>query len=162
MKKITPLIKGTITATGMLALTLVLFYAKQPAGSGYQYFIYVIYAAGILWALIDYARSVDHAPKFTELFGQGFRCFIMVTLIMVTFTAIFTKMHPEFAEESSVYYKQDLVKDKNRTPAEIDKEVTEYKKQFTTRLVSLSIFGYLLTGVVFTAAGAGLLLIRRR
>jgi hypothetical protein len=162
MKKLTPLYKGLITGLVMLAVTLLFYFIKLPADSGIQYIIYLLYAAGILWTLIDFSRSPAYTGKFGELFGQGFRCFIIVALIMVTFTAIFTNMHPEFAEESGNYYRQDLVKLKNKTPNEVEKEVADFKKQFTTRLVSLSIFGYLITGAVFTAAGSALLLIRRK
>jgi hypothetical protein len=55
-----------------------------------------------------------------------------------------------------------LVKRKDKQLPEIDSEVAAFKKQFTTRLISSSVFGYLMTGVIFTAAGAGLILLRRK
>lgn len=162
-RKISPLIKGLITGAAMLVFALVMYFTKQTAASNLHYINYALYAGGILWALFDYARSEGYTGKFGDIFAQGFRCFVVVTLIMVTFTGIFSKMHPEFAEESAVYYKEDLLKrEKNRTPAEIDEKVALYKKQFTTGLVSTAIFGYLIMGTVFTAAGAAILLIRRR
>ncbi len=163
-KKISPLIKGLITGVTMLVFALVMFLTKQTAESNLQYVNYVLYAGGILWTVFDYSRSETYTGKFGDIFAQGFRCFVIVTLIMVTFTGIFSKMHPEFAEESSVYYKEELLKTekKNRTPAEIEEKVALYKKQFTTGLVSTAIFGYLIMGTIFTAAGAGILLIRRQ
>lgn len=162
-KKISPLIKGLITGVTMLVFALVMYLTKQTAESNLQYVNYVLYAGGILWTVFDYSRSETYTGKFGDIFAQGFRCFVIVTLIMVTFTGIFSKMHPEFAEESSVYYKEELLKtEKNRTPAEIEEKVALYKKQFTTGLVSTAIFGYLIMGTIFTAAGAGILLIRRQ
>lgn len=162
-KKISPLIKGLITGVAMLVFALVMFLTKQTAESNLQYVNYVLYAGGILWTVFDYSRSETYTGKFGDIFAQGFRCFVIITLIMVTFTGIFSKMHPEFAEESSVYYKEELLKtEKNRTPAEIEEKVALYKKQFTTGLVSTAIFGYLIMGTIFTAAGAGILLIRRQ
>jgi hypothetical protein len=162
MKYLTPLVKGLITGIVMLATSLLMYYGNAQIASGWQYLIYVIYAGGILWTLMDYARTPSYQGKFGELFIQGFRCFIVVTLVMVTFTGIFSKMHPEFAEESAKYFREELAKEKNRTPDEINKQVEEYKNQYTTKLVSMSIFGYLLVGSVFTAAGAGMLLLRRK
>jgi Protein of unknown function (DUF4199) len=160
--KITPLIKGIITGALMLAISLLLIYSKQPAGSGLEYVGYIIYAGGIAWTLIAYSRSETYTAKFGAIFGQGFRCFIIVTLIMVIFTGIYSYMHPEIAEEAAKLYKADLIKDGNKMPAEIETMVTNAKKQFVTGNIMLAIFGTLIMGTIFTAAGAGLLLIRRK
>lgn len=162
MNKITPLVKGLITGIIMLATTLLLIYTNQPANSGLQYIVYVLYAGGIAWTLIEYSRSDSYTGKFGDIFGQGFRCFIIVTLIMVIFTAVFSLTHPEIAEEAAKHYRADLIKEKNKTPAEIETMVESAKKQFTTSNISLAIFGTLITGSLFTAVGAGLLLMRRK
>jgi hypothetical protein len=162
MNKITPLIKGTITGIVMVIVTLVLYYSNIPIESNLHYAAYILYAAGIAWALISYSRSASYTGKFGDIFGQGFRCFIVITLIMVAFTAIFSMQHPEFAEKAANYYKEDLIKEKNKTPAEIEKLVADAKEQYTTSLVSLTIFGYLITGAIITAAGSALLLMRRK
>jgi len=163
MNKITPLVKGLITGIVMLATTLLLIYTNQPANSGLQYIVYVLYAGGIAWTLIEYSRLDSYTGKFGDIFGQGFRCFIIVTLIMVIFTAVFSLTHPEIAEEAAKQYKADLIiNEKNKTPAEIEYMVESAKKQFTTSNISLAIFGTLITGSLFTAVGAGLLLMRRK
>ncbi|MFT3675182.1 MAG: DUF4199 domain-containing protein [Chitinophagaceae bacterium] len=162
MIKLTPLVKGAITGVVMLGITLVLSSMKIPANSGAQYLIYATYAGGIIWTLMTYAGSGSFTGKFGELFGQGFRCFIVVTLILVIFTFIFSSMHPEFAEQSAQYYREDLVKANNLTPGEIDKQVASYKKSFTTTVVSMTIFQNLILGTIFTAAGAGFILMRRK
>lgn len=163
MKKITPLYKGLITGIALLAISL-FFYLVQPSvNSAIQSaIIYGVYAAGILWTLIDYARSEAYTGKFGDLFGQGFRCFIVVTLIMVVFIGFYFKLHPEFAEESASAYRKYLIEDKNTLPADINTKVAEHKKQFNTVVVSGSILGYLISGVVFTVGGAALILLRRK
>ena len=161
MNKITPLIKGIITGVVLVIVSLSLFYSKLTVESKLHYSIYILYAFGIVWTLISYSRSPSSTGKFAELFGQGFKCFIVVAFIMVAFTAIFSMMHPEFAEDSARYYKEDLLKEKNKTPLEIDEIVAKVKKQYTTSLVSLTIFGYLITGAIITAAGSALLMRRK-
>jgi MFS family permease len=162
MNKITPLVKGFITGIIMLATTLLLIYTKQPADSGLQYIVYVLYAGGIAWTLIDYSRSDTYTGKFGDIFGQGFRCFIIITLIMVIFTAVFSLTHPEIAEEAAKNYKAELIREKNKTPAEIETMVESAKKQFTTSSIWLAVFGTLIMGSIFTAAGGALLLMRRK
>jgi len=161
MNKFTPLVKGIITGILMVISSLIVHYSNLPAESGLHYLIYIIFAAGITWTLITYSRSASFTGAFADLFGQGFRCFIVATLIMVAFTAIFSMLHPEFALEAAQYYKEDLVKKGDKTPAEIDKLVANAKKQYTTGIVYLTVFGYLITGAIITAAGSAFLMRRK-
>lgn len=163
MKKVSPLIKGLITAAAMIIVASVLYYSSASANTGLQNIAYVIFAGGIFWTLYDYSRSAEYAGKFGDIFLQGFRCFIIVALVMVVYLGIFLKMHPEIAEVSAKAYREYLMeKEKNRTPKEIDELVAKGKSNFTMTMVSGAIFQYLLLGSIFTAAGAGLLIIRRK
>lgn len=158
--KLTPAIKGSITAITMIAIALITYYSGLPANSAFQYLVYAAYALGIIWALVGYKNSEHFTGKFGGLFNQGFRCFIIVTLLMVAFTGIFSKMHPEFAEESAQLYKEQQLKENKQTPDEIETNVARYKKGYTMTLVYGSIFGYLMIGAVVTAA-ASVILTRR-
>ncbi|MFC0771444.1 DUF4199 domain-containing protein [Terrimonas alba] len=160
MNKLTPLVKGIITGAAMVSAFLVAFYTV-PENSPVHYFIYALFAAGIIWTLISYKMSTSFTGKFADLFGQGFRCFIIAILIIVAFITIFHKFHPEFAEKDAVYYREALVKKKGKTPAEIDELVADNKKRYTTKVVYLTIFGYLILGTIVTAAGSALLMRRK-
>ena len=161
MNKFTPLVKGIITGAVMVITSLTLYYSNLPVGSKLHYIVYLLFATGIAWTLISYSRSASFTGKFADLFGQGFRCFIVIILIMVAFTAIFSMLHPEFAEESANYYREGLIKEGNKTSEQIDKLVADAKKQYTTGIVYFTIFGYLIIGTVITAAGSALLMRRK-
>jgi hypothetical protein len=158
---ISPVIKGLITALAMIAVTFGLYYSNQPAYSPLQYTPYAVYGIGIVWTLISYKRSESFTGKFGDLFLQGFRCFIVVTLVMVVFIAVFLKVQPKFREEGAEAYRVELVKAKNKTPQEIDTEVAKYKEQFNTGFISASIFGYLVVGAIITA-GTAVFLTKRK
>lgn len=135
----------------MITIALITFYSGMRANSPFQYLVYAFYVLGIIWAISAYRRSANYTGKFWDSFNQGFHCFVVVTLIMVAFTFTFSKMHPEFAEESAKAYKEQLVKSKTKLPAQIEEEITRYKKGYTTMLVYSSIFGYLIIGATVTA-----------
>ncbi len=160
-RTIAPALKGLITAILMITLVLVIYYAGDSADPRIQYLIYGIYAAGIVWTLMSYRNSPAFVATFGSLFSQGFRCFIVVTLVIVAFTGIFSKMHPEFAAQSAVAYKEQLIKEGNKSPEQLQEEVTDYEKQYTLRLVSISIFGYLIIGAGVTAV-LSVLLMRKK
>jgi amino acid permease len=150
--KLVPAIKGLITAILMIIVALIIFYTNQPVDSKLEYLVYIIYAGGITWTLLSYRQSDTYTGKFGDLFNQGFRCFIVVTLSMVIFTAAFSKLHPEFAEEAGENYRKELVMKGNKTDAEIDEIVKNAKKQYTLQLISMAIFGYLIIGAIATVA----------
>lgn len=161
MNKLTPFVKGIITGILMAVISFLVYYMNLPVGSALHYSIYIIFAAGIIWTLISYSRSDSFTGAFANLFGQGFRCFIVAILVMVAFTAIFNLMHPEFAAEAAQYYREDLVKKGDKTPSEIDKLVAQAKKQYTTGIIYLTVFGYLITGAIITAVGSAFLMRRK-
>ncbi len=161
MKKTSPLVKGIITGSLMVITSLVLYYSKAAPGSPVHYLIYLLYAAGIIWTLLDYSRSEAFTGKFSDLFGKGFRCFIITILIIVAFTAVFSMTHPEFAEEAAQQYRAELIAKKDKLPADIDKMVSDAKKQYTTGVVYFTIFGYLIIGALINAVGS-LFLTRRK
>lgn len=162
MPKLTPLLKGIITGVLMVICSLLLYYSDVAPGSLWHYIIYLLYTAGIVWTLKAYSDSDAYTGKFSDLFGQGFRCFIIIILIMVAFTSIFSILHPEFAEEAAKQYRADLVKEGNKLPAEIDKLVADAKKQYTTGVVYFTIFGYLIIGAIVNAIASITIVLTKR
>ena len=155
--RLTPALKGVITGLLMISISLGVYYSGQPASSPFQYLIYVVYGLGVIWTLLLYRQSSSFKGKFGDLFNQGFRCFIVVILIMVVFTFVFNKMHPEFAEEDARVYKEYLLKDKNKLPVDIDNDVVSHKKSYYMVIVFGSIIGYLIIGAGVTAIVSGIL-----
>ncbi len=153
--------KGLITGLLMIGLSLLFYYTGQPVDSPFQYLIYIIYAAGIVWTLYDFSRSAENKNKFAALFLEGFKCFIVITLLMVVFTFVFNKLHPEFKDQMAAAYKTELVKKGNSTEAEMLTNVEKMKSYYLTMLISGAVFGYLLIGAVI-AASASLLFLRRK
>ncbi len=138
-------------------------YNYIPVTSPLHYLVYAVYAAGICWTLIAHKNSPAYTGKFGDNFNTGFRCFIIATLLTVIYTFIFTKMHPEFAEEAARLYKEDqlLIKDNSKTPDEINTEAARYENGYAMALVYGSIFGYLIIGAAVTAAVSAILTRRK-
>jgi energy-coupling factor transporter transmembrane protein EcfT len=155
--KLSPAIKGLITAAFMIVVFLVIYKQGEDAPRGMQYLVYSIYGLGIIWTLLSYRQSASFTGKFGDIFSQGFKCFVVITLCVALFYGIFNYMHPEFREEMAVSMKETLLKSKDALPSQIDSEVATYKKQYILKLVSGAIFGYLIIGAGVTAAASALL-----
>ena len=159
--KTSPAIKGLITAALMIAVILGIYYSGKNADARLQYLVYIFYALGIAWTVFAYRQSASFTGKFGNIFSQGFKCFVVVTLIMAIFYAVFNYQHPEFAEEIAKTYKEQLIKENQKTPPEIETIILSFKKQYTLKLVSGAIFGYLIIGAGVTAAVSALLTRRK-
>ena len=161
IKPISPVVKGLITAVIMILVTLAIFSSKVSPGSPLQFLPIIIYAIGMVWNMITYRRTPAFNYKFGNAFGQGFRFFIVVTLMMVLFTTIFLKTQPQFKEEGARLYREHLIKDRNKTPQEIETEVSNYKEHYNTGFISASIFRYLIIGA-FVTAGISAVITQRK
>lgn len=147
----------------MVVAGLLLYAYRVDETSGLQNIAYLIYGLGIVWALTDYVRWQAPAAKFGALFNQGFKCFVVVALVMTVFTLVFYKVNSQIVEERAVLTKQELLKsEKNRTPQEIDAMVENGKKNFAVVAASIAIFQYLFIGVVVTLATSGALYLRNK
>lgn len=148
----------------MIAIVLVLYKYINTSNPALQYLVYIAYAIGIIWTLLVHRQSAAFSGKFGDLFNQGFKCFVVVTLLMAIFYGLFNYQHPEFAEESAKAYKEQLEQQvaKNEIlPTAVDSEVATYKKQYTLKLVSGAIFGYLLIGTAVTVVISAILTRRK-
>lgn len=160
--KLSPLIKGIITASVMIAVSLATYYAL-PEKSPLHYLVFAVYAIGIIWTLTAYKNSPAFSGKFGDNFNTGFKCFIVATLMMVLFTFTFNKIHPEFAQESARMYKEQqmAIPNNSKTPDEIDAEAIRFKNGYVMAVVYGSIFGYLIIGAAVTALGSIILISRK-
>ncbi len=157
MTKLTPTIKGIITAVAMIAVGLILYFKNVSPTSSLMFISYFLYGLGIVWAMFPVAKQ-NSKISFGMLFNAGFRCFIVVTLFMALYTFTFYKANPKLIEEKAALTKTELLNtEKNRTPAEIDSMIENGKKNFDVLATSVTIFQYLLVGAIVTAATAGML-----
>jgi hypothetical protein len=148
--KLTATIKGFITGMAMIAVAL-LFVAmgKQPVGLP-QYIIYAVYTAGIVWTLLDYRKNGDAVQTFKAHFNEGFKCFIVVTLLMVAYTYTFFTVNTSYRDAMANIMRQELTKQGNATPAEIDGHIAVMKRNFTLLYTAGSVFFYLFIGALVT------------
>lgn len=150
--------KGLITGLLMILVSVVIFYIKGNFQNNLQYITYTVYVAGIVWTLYTFSKTDNNVNKFGTYFSQGFKCFIVVTLLMVLFTAGFLLLQPQLKEEMAVIYKADLLKTGNYTSREIEEKIMIAKKSFLPALLMGAVFGYLVIGAMVTAITTGFLM----
>lgn len=158
MRKLKAQYIGLITGGLMIAASLFSFYVLHlPTKSKFQYVVYSIFSAGIIWSLLLHYKSDAADKKLKDYFSEGFKTFIVVVLLMVIYTFIFIKMNPQiigsFIEENN----KALAAEGNRTPAEILDNAAKIKSLFLLTMVMGATIIYLVIGALVSVVGAGFL-----
>jgi len=151
--------KGLVTGTLMILAGLILSALKTPDNSPLHYIGYILYGIGIVWAIYPSKNKAT----FGALFNEGFRCFVVATLLMVVYTWIFWAANPKEMDETVAKQKEIQLKTPgDRTPLEIDQQAKDTRKYFIPMVIAGTVFDFLLIGVVVTTAVAGTLSLSKK
>ena len=161
MKNISARNKGLITGAIMILTSLGIYLAKKDFDNSLQYIVYATYIVGILWTLVTFKKKAGDTATFKNYFSEGFKCFIVVTFLMVLFTLIFILLHPELKEKMVAMMRADSVNRKDMTPIDIENGIAVAKNTFLPMRIMGTIFGYLLIGSVITLVSSFLFMRRK-
>ena len=151
MKTVTARNIGIITGAAMIAFSLIIYKTKGNFDGNLPYITYAMYLGGIIWTLLNYKKNSAETPGFKRFFAEGFKCFVLVTFLMVVFTLVFILLHPELKEQMAVLMQAELAKNKDYTPVDIEKSITTAKKLFLPGYIMAVVFSYLAIGALVTA-----------
>lgn len=159
MKSFNPTIKGIICGIAMIIAALINFYIfHQPVDSSYQYIVYAIYGIGIVWSIYDFSKQVSSDTKFKEYFSAGFKTFIVITLLMVIYTAIFHILNPQILESKIALNNVLVAKEGNHTPVEIEENAKQMRSIFIPMMSAVTTFIYLFLGALISAVTSGVIM----
>lgn len=151
--KLTATFKGLITGAVMILVSLLLFYGlKLPHDDPSQLGVIGIYIIGILWSLISLHQS-SGALTFKNYFSEGFKTFIVMTLMMVIFKGLFYYLNPQILESVIQENEALVAKAGDKTPVEIKANSESLRSIFMPMTLSLTTVSYLLFGAVTAVVG---------
>lgn len=161
--KPTPTQKGLITGALMIiASAFSSIILKNPVESYYQFIVYTIFCAGIVWCLLAYSKTAVDKKTFKDYFSVGFKTFIVITLLMTAYSYIYFSYHTEFRDNKIAENNRLLILEGNHLPNEIAENTKQLKKMFMPLMLSSSIFRYLIVGALVTAIAAGFISSRNK
>lgn len=154
MKLPRPTAIGGIAGIIMILISLGIYYRRGQFENEAQYITYAFYMGAVIFGQYRLFGSGERQLTFRHFFSEGFRVFIIITLLMVAFTWIFLYLNPELRDQMALQLREDLIRAGNRTPSQIEAEVADAKKKYTTFFTSVAIFGYLMIGVLGSLIGS--------
>jgi len=163
MKNITATYKGLITGAAMIVLCLLAYFIWHiPFNTKEQLIVFPVYAAGIVWSLIVFNRNNKEDIKLKSYFQEGFKTFIVVTLLMVIYSFVYYKLDTSFIDSTIASNNAALVKEGNHMPAEIAENAKQMKSIFLPMVVGINLFKYLIIGVLITVITGGFLISQKK
>ena len=158
MKQFSPTQKGLLTGTLMILASLFsLYILKNPVESYFQFIVYTIFCAGVLWSLLSYSITAAHKKTFSTYFSTGFKTFVVISLLMAVFAYIYFSFHLEFRDNKIAENSKLLLQQGNHLPKEIEDNAVQLKKMFMPMMISAAIFRYMIIGALVTVIAAGFL-----
>jgi hypothetical protein len=153
--------KGLVTG-GVMVLICTYFGLVHDLTNPLMFATYIAYIVGVMWTLVSFSVTSGNDNKFMTLFAEGFKCFVIVTLLMVIFWWIYLKLNPQVIEDGIAAGKKMMQQQGNYTPAEIDAAAIEKRKHALTVLISFNVLKYLILGTLITIFGTVLILQRKK
>jgi hypothetical protein len=163
MKKITATQKGLITGAVMIVACIVCYYLLHiPFNGKEQFVVFAIYTAGIIWCLVDFNRNNKEEKKLKAYFQEGFKTFVVVTLLMVIYCIFFYKLNTDVRDAWIAHNNEGLLKQGNHMPVEIAENAKQMKKMFLPMMTGITLFKYLIIGVLITVITGGFLISQKK
>ena len=157
MTKLSATHKGLITGGIMVLASVCMFYGLKLELNGPNQLVVIgIFIAGILWSLLS-LRQTSGDLTFKNYFSEGFKTFIVMTLIIVLYTAVFYKLNPSILEAAIKETETLVAKQGDKTPAGIAANSEKLRSIFMPMTISLTTVTYLAFGAITSLIG-GLLL----
>ncbi len=158
MKNLSATYKGLVIGILMLIIAVITFYIlKLPVTGNNQFIPMIIFIAGICWSLLSLKMHTETVVSFKTYFSEGFKTFVVVALIMVTYTFVFYKLNPQILENALKENNVLALKQGNHTPAEIDANSDKLRSIFMPMMLTINTIKYLILGALVSLIGAGFL-----
>lgn len=137
-------------------------YMKLPANGPSQFIPLLLFAVGLAFAILRYHHNLPGAQPFKEYFSEGFKMFIIVTLLMVIYTFAYHKFNPQVIDDFLRENNALLLKEGTRTPEEIAKFDKDFRSSFMPSLIAFTTIKFLVMGSLISLVFAAFLSSKRK
>ncbi len=159
MKYINATYKGVISSIVLILVSTVLFYGFHfPENGKSQYVVLILFIASVFWTLVSYKLSGYSNNSFKDYFAEAFKAFVVITLFMAVFSFVFYRMNPQILNDAIIENNNLILKEGNRTIAEIEENSNKLRSIFMPMMISITIIKFLFLGSLVSMVGAGFLI----
>jgi hypothetical protein len=161
MSQFNVLKKGLIASFLIIASSVFTFYVLNWSEKGnIQYINIGLFLLGIFWTVFDASRK-ESVVSIKSMFNEGFKYFMLVTLLLTVFTFIFYRLNPQILENVLVENNKLIEAAQNKTPAEIEENTKKIRSIFMPMMLMFTVIRYLLLGSISSLVTAYFIQLRK-
>ena len=131
----------------MITSVITFYFLHLPENGNSQYLTIGLYILGIFWILFSHKKNADRL-EIKSFFSEGFKGFIVVTLLMVVYTFVFYKLNPQILEKGIAENNELIKLEGNKTLAEIRENENKLRSMFMPMMLMLNTIKYLILGAL--------------
>jgi NADH:ubiquinone oxidoreductase subunit 6 (subunit J) len=114
----------------------------------------LLFVGGIIWASISFANQMNNNVTYGNVFSHSFKAVATVTVIMIAFTLIATKLlFPESVDQAMENARIEMEKS-GQSEETIDKALEMSKKFFIPFAIGGVLLLYMIVGAIAALIGA--------
>lgn len=154
-KSITHITAGLIIAGVLIVYSMVLTFADLSANRSLSLLSLVFLAAGLIYFITQYGKSVDHTASFGQLFSFGFKATAVTTIIVLAFQVLFFLVFPEYRDKMEEISREAMYK-QGLSDQQVDQAIEFTKRFFWPFLIAGTLVSNLIVGAIGSLIGAGI------
>ena len=133
----------------MIALAASLYYIMHfPVNSYINLAVMGLFVVGLVWSLTAFKFSPGENKSIKDYFSEGFKTFIVATLLIVVYTVVFNKMNPQILDERLKENERLAALQGDHTPMDIENNTKQIRNNFTAMTIATTTIPYLILGSV--------------
>lgn len=145
---------GGILGLIMVVYSIVLSLIGETMNRTLANVSYLLLLVGIIYIVIQYAKSVDHDTTFGKLFSYGMKVSALVTIIILVYSIIYFQIFPDTKEMIFDKMREEMIKQGQVSDEQIDQSVNFMRKYFNVFFIGGGIFMTMIMGLIGSLIGA--------
>lgn len=155
IKHTSPAIHGLIISLVLIVFGLIIHFGGLNTVKGINAIQYVIFAGGIIWTCIIYAKQREGNVTFGNTFAHGFKVTAAVTAITAVYTYLaFKFIMPELMDIALDQARASMIEQNKMSEADINRALEMSKKYFVPFAIGGVIVAFLIFGCICSLIGA--------
>ncbi|NML38684.1 DUF4199 domain-containing protein [Chitinophaga sp. G-6-1-13] len=144
---------GLITSAIMVVLSVLFYILNLNQEKWAQWVGVLVMGVGIILASINFSKINDGHVTFGNVFGNGFKASLIISVITIAFSAIMLMIFPDIRDKALEVSRLELEK-KNMSEEQIEQAIGFTKKFFMIFVIVGGLFFSVICGVIASAIGA--------
>ncbi|MBC9914658.1 DUF4199 domain-containing protein [Chitinophaga varians] len=144
---------GLIISAIMVVLSVILYILNLNQDEWAKWIGVLVMGVGIILASINFSKINDGHVTFGNVFGNGFKASLIISVITVIFSAIMLVIFPDIRDKMLEASRLGMEK-KNMPEEQIEKSLDIAKRFFVVILIFGGLIGSVICGVIASVIGA--------